>query len=279
VPTPPPAAAPPQPEPEPEPKPEPEPIRSYAPAPSAARDRDRDAAADDESRRPSTSKKRRRRTVGIVAALAIAGVGAVYLYSGSSSDNAASGTPAGATMTNGAGEGAAGAVGASAASKSPSPTAVANIILPTTVDGLVQMTNTTGKNVVTAMKKANSGSADLANAQVAAFEKSGSSSFLADLTLVQLSKAPDFQTVYQGAGPDAALKSLGASSFSDSETVTTKIPGSAMACGLSTAGGVILRKCIWVDASEYGLFAGVKTLSNGDASAFAEAIEAASEGS
>jgi hypothetical protein len=141
------------------------------------------------------------------------------------------------------------------------------------------MTNTTGKNVVKAMNKADASSADLANAQVAAYEKSGSSSFFADLTLVQLSKAPDFQTIYQSAGPDAALKSLGASSFTDEQTVTTQVPGSAMACGLSTAGGVILRKCVWVDLSEYGLFAAVKTLSNADAVKFAEAIEAASEGS
>jgi hypothetical protein len=129
------------------------------------------------------------------------------------------------------------------------------------------------------MNKANASSPDLSNALVAAFEKSGSSSFFADLTLVQLSKAPDFENIYQGSSPAGALKTLGASGFTDSETISTKIPGSAMACGLSTAGGVILRKCIWVDASEYGLFAAVKSLSNSQAAAYAEAIEAASEGS
>lgn len=232
------------------------------------------------TQRQGAVKKRGRKGIGVIVALVIIGGAGAYVYSGNSSHNsAASGTSAGATTGSSSGAGMAGGSASVASPKSASPTPAAELTLPASIDGLTQMTNTTGKNVVQAMTKANSSSPDLASAQVAAYEKSGSSSFFADLTLVQLSKAPDFQTIYQSAGPDAALKSLGASSFTDMQIISTKIPGSAMACGLSSAGGVILRKCIWMDLSEYGLFAAVKTVGNSDAAAFAQAIEAASEAS
>ena len=50
-----------------------------------------------------------------------------------------------------------------------------------------------------------------------------------------------------------------------------------MACGQFTTGGNTMSLCIWVDPSEFGLFAGPKALSDSQAEQYAEAIEAASE--
>ena len=162
-------------------------------------------------------------------------------------------------------------------SASPSPTPAASVTIPSSAAGLTQMTNKVGQAGVSAMQKSATGNADLANAQFAAYEKSGSSTFFGNLTLVQLSKAPDMQRTYSTSGPTAMLATLGVSALSSEQSVTPSVPGAAMACGRLTTGGNTLSMCVWVDPSEYGMFAGSKSLGDSQAEQYAEAIETASE--
>jgi hypothetical protein len=213
-------------------------------------------------------KRRSGKLIGIVVAVAVvAGGAAAYMYVGGSKSNGS--TAAGGTVA-----------GTGAASASPSPTHSAKpvvITVPASAGGLKQMTNSVGKSVVATMKKSSASNADLANAEFAAYEKSGSTTFLGDLTLVPLGKAANLQQTYQVDGAAGALKDFGASAFTDTESITLPVPGSAMICGLSTTENATLRMCMWVDQNEFGLFGGVKSLSDAQAATYAKAFESASE--
>lgn len=224
-------------------------------------------------------KRRGRFVAGVVVLIVIAGGGAAYKFLGASKSNGVAGAPANSTANAGAaaGGGATGSASASGSASSPQPTAAASVTIPASAGGLTQMTNKVGQAGVSAMQKSASGSADLANAQFASYEKTGSSTFFGNLTLAQLSKAPDIQKTYTLTGAAATLKALGATSLTDEQSITPGIAGSAMACGEFSTGGNTLSLCIWVDPSEFGLFAGPKALTDAQAEQYAEAIETASE--
>jgi hypothetical protein len=156
--------------------------------------------------------------------------------------------------------------------------------IPASVDGLAQLTNTTGQNVVAAMKKADSsGSAATlyASALFAAYSKSGSDAFYADLTLVPLTDSSALQEVYGSEGAAGTLSTMGgSSSYKDAQTISSPMPGSAMDCGLIEQNGSTLHSCDWIDGSEFGIDVSSPsmTMTETQSVAYAEAFEAASEG-
>lgn len=242
-----------------------------------------DGDGPDEPGNERKPKKKRRRfvAVAVVGLLVVVGVGAYEVLGKSDSGDTAAGTsnPSGkanAALAGGRVTGAAGSA-AKSPSASPSPTPAASVTIPASPAGLTQMTNKIGQAGVSAMQKAATGNADLANAQFAEYEKSGSSTFVGNLTLVQLSKAPDLERTYSASGPTAMLGTLDVSALTGEHIVATGVPGAAIACGQLTTGGNTLTMCVWVDPSEYGMFAGPKSLSDTEAEQYAEAIETASE--
>jgi hypothetical protein len=129
------------------------------------------------------------------------------------------------------------------------------------------------------MKKADSVNPDFTDAEFAAYAKTGSSStYFANLTLVPLGDAPDVQQEYSTEGAAATLAAAGSGmTASDSENVSTMMPGGAMTCELVNVKSESDRDCMWVDGSEFGMFAVPTSVSNTQASAYAEAVWSASE--
>jgi hypothetical protein len=253
--------------------------RLESPEPAARRERD-GGGAQVPGKGPKPKKKSRRLVAVVVILVLVGGVAAAYKVLGGSKSDDTEGAAAasGSTKANGAVAGGAAAVsGSASAAASPSPTPAASVTLPSTAGGLTQMTNKVGQAGVSAMEKAAKGNVDLVNAQFAEYEKTGSSTFFGNLTLAQLTKASDIQKTYALTGATATLATLGASSLTSEQTVTPDVPGAAMACGRFTTGGNTMSLCIWVDPSEFGLFAGPKALSDSQAEQYAEAMEAASE--
>lgn len=166
----------------------------------------------------------------------------------------------------------------------PAATQANSVNIPASVDGLAQLTDTTGQNVVAAMKKADSsGSASTlyASALFAAYSKSGSDAFYADLTLVPLTDSAALQQVYGSEGAAGALSTMGgASSYKDAQTISSPMPGSAMDCGLIEQNGSTLHSCDWIDGAEFGIDVSSPsmTMTETQSVAYAEAFEAASEG-
>ncbi len=220
--------------------------------------------------------------MAVVAILVVGGAAAYKVLGKSDSNDTAAGisnptAKANAAVAGGRVTGAAGSSPAKSPSASPSPTPAASVTIPASPAGLTQMTNKIGQAGVSAMQKAATGNADLANAQFAEYEKSGSSTFVGNLTLVQLSKASDLQRTYSTSGPTAMLATLDVAALTGEHIVATSVPGGAIACGQLTTGGNTLSMCVWVDPSEYGMFAGPKSLGDSQAEQYAEAIETASE--
>jgi hypothetical protein len=131
--------------------------------------------------------------------------------------------------------------------------------------------------VTSAMKKADAVNPDFTAADFAAYAKTGSSStYFANLTLVPLGTGRPAGV--QRAGGRATLAAAGSGmTASDSENVSTMMPGGAMTCQSATVSSESLRECMWIDASEFGIFAAPASVSNAQASAYAEAIWSASE--
>jgi hypothetical protein len=168
------------------------------------------------------------------------------------------------------------AVGTSGAPATSGPGQVA---APASAGGLTEMTGTAAQTVTSAMKKADAVNPDFTAADFAAYAKTGSSStYFANLTLVPLGTAPDVQQEYSAQGAAATLAAAGSGmTASDSENVSTMMPGGAMTCQSATVSSESLRECMWIDASEFGIFAAPASVSNAQASAYAEAIWSASE--
>jgi hypothetical protein len=171
---------------------------------------------------------------------------------------------------------------AQAVATSPSAPATNPVAIPASADGLAQQTDSTGQNVVAAMKKSDAGSSAAAfysGALFAAYSKSGSDAIYADLTLVPMADSTDLEALYASQGASGALTTMGgASSFKDVQTIAAPMPNSAMDCGLVSADGLTLNSCTWIDASEFGIFVSTESISAAQAASYSEAFEATSEG-
>jgi hypothetical protein len=238
---------------------------------------------------PAPKKKRTGLIVGtsVGAVLAVAVAVSVILVSGTSSDSgtsadAAAKTPAAdpapATGFTGA-QASEVASPVAAAVGTPTPgSAAARVAVPASAGGLTQMTDSAGRQRAAAMKKADAGVPDLADADFAAYTKTGSSAYFGNLTLVQLNEATDLEESYLTDGAAATLTAAGTgAAVSDPDNVNVTMPGGAMTCGSISSGSVTLRGCFWVDAAEFGILAVPSSTSDAQAAAYAEAVWSASE--
>ena len=222
----------------------------------------------------------------MVAALAVAG--GVYAAtsgggnSGSGNAAAGAGVAAGATATQGAAATSAPAGGDASASASPvaSTAKPLAMIIPTAAGGLALLNNSVGDQVKSALSQADSSQPGLESALFGAYSLSGSSSYFANLTLVELSdgSASGYESLYTSMGPISALLNIeGTNGPSNTTQETPANSGGAMLCGDSVSGKVTLHLCTWIDATEYGLAVFSSSVSFAQADRYSLALWKASE--
>lgn len=226
----------------------------------------------------SSAPKRHNRLLAAVSIAAVVALGSIVTTTleGGSSSTAAS--AAAAARASEAQASAIASIIQAAAGVTTESSAAVQVTVPASAGGLIQMTGSIGQRVTAAMKKADSPTSAFANADFAAYARSGSSSYFANLTLVPLDRVDGLEQQYQADGAAVTLSAaMNGADPSDSETVRASMPGGAMTCGLFSVEGVTTRDCAWLDASEFGIFAAPSSTDNAQASAYAEAIWTASE--
>ena len=166
---------------------------------------------------------------------------------------------------------------ANAVAATPPPGA-AEVAVPASAGALSLMTGSAGRQVTSAIQKADEGVPDLTHAEFGAYSLAGSTANFGNLTLVPLDEVRDFARMYQAMGAAASLAAMAPTNVgSDSVIGSVTMPGGAMTCGLASGDGNTLRACYWIDASEFGILALPPSTSVAQASACADAVWSASE--
>ena len=233
---------------------------------------------------PGPKKSRTGLIVGGAVVVALGLIGGVYAATSGGGnkqpaalDNSAS-PPVSASAASSPSASASAEASASATDTSGDSTGSGDVVVPTSADGLKQMTGAAGQTVTDAMKKADSSSSMYDGALFAAYEKSGSKQYFSNLTLVPVSSSSELQVALDSASAKTFIAAVvDQSDLTDVTTETTSMTGGAITCGLDKTSDITLRMCMWADSTEYGLGAYPDSLSNSQAAAYSNALWKASE--
>jgi hypothetical protein len=212
--------------------------------------------------------------VGISAVAVVAIGGGVYALaaSGDSSKPAAQVAPLAPGTTANSGS-------PTSASATASPAATAGSMkIPSSAGTLTLMTDSVGDRVTSELRQAQS--ALPASALFGAYEKTGSSTYFANLILLEITDgdATSYETAYTSEGPSGALWEInGNGGVTDVKEETPAGPGGAMICGDIKYTQTPLRACMWIDATEYATAAFPATTPEAQAAAYSMALWKASE--
>lgn len=221
---------------------------------------------------PPPKKSRTGLIVGGAVVVALALIGGVFVAtSGGNNQPAALDTP----PTDGA---SGKASSAPTASSGTSKTGTGEVAVPTSADGLAQMTGADGKARTDAMKKADASSSVYADALFGAYSKSGSSQYFSNLTLIPVATSSELQDELDASTASAFIAAVvDQTGLTDVATETTPMSGGAIMCGIDETDQITLRMCMWIDSNEYGLGAYPESTSNSAAAAYSNALWKASE--
>jgi hypothetical protein len=152
-----------------------------------------------------------------------------------------------------------------------------SVVVPDSAGGLTKMTGSSADAVTQAMAKADAGNSALSGAKFAAYEKTGTSTYFGDFTLVPLSSSTELKDLESTEGASATLKAIVEGGLSNTASEPAAVPNGAMACGLIKGSSLQLRACAWIDDSEYALTAFSGSISNAEAAQYSAALWQASE--
>jgi len=218
---------------------------------------------------PPESRGRRTKVIlGVVCGIIAAAVGITLSVLQNSNSNSNFNAPTGESSP-------AGVIGQT----DPGSTPPAGVTVPANAGGLTLMSGPEANAVVDPMKKADSASPLLSSAMFGAYEKTGTSQFFGDLTLVSLSDTPTLASAISSEGAQQVLdQNMQGSGLSDIQPETAGVSGGALSCGVETADHITMRACTWADSQSFGMLAAPLAAASAQQDAtYAAAVEAAAD--